>query len=316
MQNQPIVPPWFRVEFLFNIIVGVVGLASFALDVWVTNDPIRSITNLGATAVILAFFLLYAFWTARKERYADITAHIESVADRCRRSRNRVSATDDLLADDSKFRDDLEIILTGVSTIFSMVTGVRCRAALKAFRPLENGEFYCFTLARDHQSAASYLAGDRRRGVAKFDTLDKNPHLLSLFSEEIDGEDWDVFNDIPKMICERRYVSSSLLWEMKISHTARGTHEAHSLPYSSAVTALTRNRAGAAVAFIGVDTSARNVFRTRSDGALLAALGGYIGPLLEQAFDALPPDTAASAKPPQDPMGPSPTPPTPSPTAP
>jgi hypothetical protein len=286
-----VLPAWLSFETIFNIIVGITGLVAFAVELFNADDPWKSLTSLGSFFLLLVAFLAYAYFLSRKERYADITAHIEDVSDRCRKARKRLRTSEDVLEPDSKFRDDLEasleVILTDIATIFSMVSGVRCRVALKTFRPLANGEFYCVTLARDHISAPSFHNGDRSRAAAKFDTLDKNPHLLSLFSDKIDGEDWEVFNDIPKMIAEGRYASSSLLWEMKISHTTRGAHEPHKLPYRSAVTALIRNKEGVAVAFIGVDSSARNAFRQRSDGALLAALGGYIGPLLEEALAAL-----------------------------
>ncbi len=273
-----------RLETVFNVIIGVAGLVAFLIELYNAQEPCRSIASIFSFAALLAAFLGYVYITTRKERYADVTAYAEDIADRCRRARRRITSTDDLLIEDSKFRDDLEVILTDVATIFSMVSGSKCRVALKTFRPLENGEFYCVTLARDHVSAPSYRNGDRRRAAAKFDTLDKNPHLLSLFSDDVDGEDWEVFNNIPKLISEGRYASSTLLWDMKISHTARGGHDPHKLPYKSAMTSLIRNRAGAAVAFIGVDSEHRKSFRASSDGALLAALGGYIGPLLEDAY--------------------------------
>ena len=287
---------WTPIERVLNIVIGIVGLVTLLRELWKADSTPAAVVNLGIVVFLLTAFALYSFLLSRKERYADITAHIEDVSDRCRKARSRIRTSDDLLEEGSKFRDDLEVILTDIATIFSMLTGTKCRAALKTFRPLRvqnpgqtggKSEWYCVTLARDHASAAAFVFGDRRRAAEKFDTLDKNPHLLSLFSDHIDGEDWEIFNDIPKMICDLRYASSTLLWEMKQSHSHSGGHHEHSVRYKSAMTALIRNKTGEAVAFIGIDSSASRVFRVRSDGALLAALGGYIGPLLDDALRAL-----------------------------
>ena len=118
----------------------------------------------------------------------------------------------------------------------------------------------------------------------QFDTLDKNPHLLSLFSDDVDSEDWECFNDVPKLIREGRYASSSLLWKLRVSHSAGGGMDAHTLPYKGALVALFRNNIEAPVAFLGVDSMKPCVFRSHNDGPLLAAIGGYIGPLLNDAL--------------------------------
>lgn len=285
MQSS-ILPPWISVERVFNFIVGIVGLASFAVSINSENATLSSITNAVVILVLLGSFITYAFYVSRKERYADITRHVESVSDRCRIARGKLPGSPVTPEDErSRIQDDLEGVLNDIATIFAMLTGTPCRVALKIFRPLEQADkWYVLTWARDHQSALSHANGDRRRAEQKFDTLDKNPHLLALFSDDVDGDDWKCFNNVPKAICDGGYASSSLLWQMNISHQSSNDAGSHQLPYKSALVALVRSKAGVPIAFLGVDSAASGVFRTRSDGALLVALAGYVGALLEDAL--------------------------------
>lgn len=279
------VVPWLE---LLNAIAAALAIAAFLFSVWKSDE---TWVGLASPLIILGLLLLilgYAALSARKQRYAVINRHLHGISQRCRISRSRINAGEDVLAENSKFRDDLGVILTHVAEIYTILTRSQCRAAIKAFRPLDDlSDWYVFTLARDHASAASHRHGDRRRGDERFDTLDKNPHLLSLFSEDVDSEDWECFNDVPRLMNEGRYASSSLLWKLKVSHAAGGGMDAHRLPYKSAMVALVRNNYEEAVAFLGVDCERPKAFRSSYDGPLLAAIAGYIGPLLDDALTGL-----------------------------
>jgi hypothetical protein len=202
---------------------------------------------------------------------------------------------DQLLDKNSKFHDDLSVILSQVTDLFSIITHQPCRAAIKAFQPIKESRndgienFYVFTLARDESSEASHQHADRRRRDSKYDTLDKNPHLLSLFSDKVDSEDWECFNDVPKLICQGKYASSTLLWKMMVSHSTGSGMASHTLPYKAALVALVRRDNDSVIAFLGIDSPAPTPFRPNEDGPLLAAIAGYIGPLLTDAYSAFGP---------------------------
>lgn len=285
---------WFAGDRWFNLVAGVLGIAGWIAQGLLQDASYSALLNLFIIVALIAALFGLAYFRWQRERYAEITPYLEAIAETCRIARARISG-DDLQRDNSKFSDDLRHVMDDVANVFSILRGTRCRCALKTFHPIgdfrpEDGklspsEWCVITTARDSASSTANKNSDRARADVVFDTLDKNPHLLRLFSDEVDGEDWECFEDIPRMVSRGQYASSSQLWQMNRTHAVGARSPTQHLPYKSALIALVYHSADSVpLAFIGVDCLIRKGFVSRYDGPLLTAIAGLISPLLEEAW--------------------------------
>jgi hypothetical protein len=271
---------------LVNVIAAVSFVASVVLYLNGEGRDAPSVTISIIALVLFAGLLYWIYRTARRERYANVMRLLETIADQCRTSRQRLVDSKDPTAPNSQLKMDLSIILTDVAMLFSIVTGTQCRAAVKLLGDVDEDddgnldEPWVFTLARDRTSAGTYKLSDQQREFAKFDKISMNPHLADLFGWK-DGEDYQCYNDLRRMIRDGGYSSTTIVWALSEPESAASRPDRRPLPYASAMIALVQAQDDSHIGFLGVDSDKARAFRETWDGPLLVAVANMIGTLLQ-----------------------------------
>jgi hypothetical protein len=290
-----IVLVWRRASYWLGNLANAAALATVVATIvtFLSADHSAAAIAVSIIAVILLLAFLAMSWLwerhARLSRYSAVTFLIESVAERSRDAQHRLSDSVAPMQIKSAYNADLQTMLTDIAQIYSYVTDRKCRATLKLLRPLAKKEgepeddAFVYVQARDRHSSGSFENSDKERFRLQFDRLSMNPHLRDLFSASSDGEDWDCYNDIPKMVCRAAYTSSSIAWWIQNGTNSKAGQHASGLPYASALVALVRAPNGDNLGFIGVDSARRSAFVPKTDGPLLAALANFVGAVVDRA---------------------------------
>lgn len=171
-------------------------------------------------------------------------------------------------------RNSFADILDDIAQIFSMLTGTKCRACIKAIE-LIGDTAYTLTLARDKASRKALYERDIRRWETKNDPVEDN--VL-----DHEGPPYVLINNLPgkkgfKSTSFRVYgpnrdeAESDITWRSRRYERRRWP-----LPYRSTIVWAIRQPsaldlqfpAEGIVGFLGVDSEARNVFERRWDPQL------------------------------------------------
>ncbi|HEX4104988.1 MAG TPA: hypothetical protein VHX92_02030, partial [Rhizomicrobium sp.] len=235
--------------------------------------------------ILVGFFvlLLGVAWreynVARKERYANIFDRLEVISASLRDLNtylNSKEAREKIKVDADQFqktvRRELETILDNAASLFSMVTGTTCRAALKCTF-IDNDEVFVYAITRDTASNRYNVSTDKMRFEARADKVKDNEDFYSVFTE---GKRWYVERDLST---KRQYKNSSfdyygqppvqLHWFFRIFDPSHGW----TLPYKSTMVFPVQQQEsgtlsvgqGACVGFLAIDSAFRGVFKPRFD---------------------------------------------------
>lgn len=271
-------------------IANLVAAISFVVSVLVfMRDGKTDAPGIAISIIALVLFASLLFWvyrSARRERYANITRLLEAISEHCRTSRERLLNSQKPGGPNSQLKMDLSVILTDVATLFSIVTGTQCRAAVKVLGDVEEDdqgnteEPWVFTLARDRLSAGTYKMSDQVREREHFDRIAMNPHLVDLFGQS-DGEDYQCYNDLRRLVRDGSYSSTTIVWALTEPGSITNRPDRRPLPYAAAMIALVQAQDDSHIGFIGVDSDKPRAFRETWDGPLLVTLANMIGTLLQ-----------------------------------
>jgi hypothetical protein len=274
------------VTFVFGIIGTFIGIA---LPIF--NSPNQSTVAAYTICIMFALFVLWSvvreYRIARKEKYANISYKLQSVSEKVRElslklhlaSLPTAKGDEETLA---SVTEKLGLILDDVATIFSILTGTRCRATIKVIAT-DGTEFWCPVLARDSYSASQNANSDRERANRRIDVIQKNIDFRLLSDPKQDDQGYYFNNNL----AQGNYESTSIQYHYdqvgRSSHLWRpGTAESWPLSYRSAVVWPIRQTATPfftkvrCLGFLAVDSESRNVFEERWDSSLGASMANML----------------------------------------
>jgi hypothetical protein len=236
---------------------------------------------IGIELILLILILaVHEIWSSRKQKYANITKHLHHCL---HISRDIVSYLHEIdtsrMDENDKKRVFKEVIkelvsmLDSLSTIYSLLTGTRCRASIKSI--YSDGDcLYVRSLARDKMSYTEHYNSDKKRYEDKKDNIKDNEDFDILFSNEIPGKNYFFCNNLPE---RRNYKSSSYSIfgkpENEIDLREKIFCHGWTLPYRSTIVWPIQQKENGelhfqeqrCIGFLAVDSESRRVFRERWD---------------------------------------------------
>lgn len=250
--------------------------------------------------LLLIFLVVREVMFARKEKYANITGKlhfcfhlirdIESFLNELdpstfrERERERVFTTT---------TNGLITVLDCVATMYSMLTGTRCRATIKTIYEKE-GKLYVRTLARDTDSYEHNSEKDKERSEKNQDAIEENEDFELLYSENQPGQNYFFCNNL---IQRRNYKTSSfkIYGEPKkeMNFYERIFCKSWTLPYRSAIVWPIQQRKNrhfdfdeiGCIGFLAVDSESRGVFKKSWDTWLGAGVADALFHPLNTMFN-------------------------------
>jgi hypothetical protein len=234
--------------------------------------------------VLLISHLIEQYQSHRLERYADITPSLHRVSHELRDLQsflNFVSENERTTTDpgqfDMIFRKHIEAILDAVVTVFGIVTGTRCRAAVKLVHVLDQDRAYAYTFARDGLSKSA--SSDKKRHESRQDSIDENEDFWLIFRKQ---NPYFFSNDLTRRV---HYTNTSFKVYGKPPEKkwwqSRFPAYSWTLPYRATIVwpiqqlesdSLKFETLGC-IGFLAVDCPLPNRFREQSDVPLGAAIG-------------------------------------------
>jgi hypothetical protein len=179
---------------LMGYVVRYVG----APDTW-TQVIDRIVVSVGF--FVLLFGLLFREITRiRKEKYANIQHDLHDIQHIARDQHTLFDLMQDRTEENLKLQShlvqrNLQDCLNSFASALSIVTGTKCRAAIKMIEPGANPEKpVVFTYMRDIDSERHTKSDDQNRKADGSDLLEDNSDFVSVFSEE--GPRWFFCNDL------------------------------------------------------------------------------------------------------------------------
>lgn len=267
----------------FHLLAAMATVSSAVLVVWGGEKTDKELLLLWAFGiyylVLLSFLGYYILTFSRKARYAQTIVfldHIVSVA------RDALTYSETASANKDRLRVYCEDLLTSLATALSMVTGVRCRTAIKLIRsPLGEGASYVTTLARDGVSPKGVRPKDEDE--AKRHTIDENTDFDFLIKT---GENRFFCNNLEDY---PNYRNSSI--ENRVNSK-------WPLPYVATIVWPIRCRVeqnscdrqvfvDELVGFLCVDSASRKVFDDRFDTPLGSTVAHTLYPVLKKLLNIL-----------------------------
>ncbi len=231
---------------------------------------------------ILLLFLLVIreVISTRKEKYANITEKHHFCFHTTRNIETFLNEIDSAsLTDDDKKRiftttvNEYIKILDNMATIFSMLTGTRCRAAIKTIYE-RNSKLFVRTLARDNVSYEYNYNYDKERYDDDKDAIEENEDFELLYDEQQPGQSYFFCNNLIRRL---RYKSSSFKLYGAPSEEIGWLDclycKGWTLPYRSTIVwpiqqrkdiHFTFNEIGC-IGFLAVDSESREVFNKNWD---------------------------------------------------
>ncbi|HEY4940569.1 MAG TPA: hypothetical protein VII56_04020 [Rhizomicrobium sp.] len=288
----------FRLAINYGVaVLGVVAtyFSSFSIfpELWKQDTGLLARISLIYFFVFLVVMFLIWAWriyeTIKKEKYANVTDEIHQINHHVRNFISRysdASSADNRSADEYELliramRNDFTLILDRICILFSVITGTRCRAALKSFYSVQD-VLYTYTLCRDQKSKDNHLALDLKRREINHDALLNNSEFSRMSDER--ATSWYFFsNNLTK---DKNFHSTSLsAYDRKQGlNTYTPSRFAQlfeaprwSLPYKSTVTCAIRHPATddtkyknpQLLGFLAIDSESRGVFNAEWDVNLL-----------------------------------------------
>ncbi len=191
-----------RVGLILVQIVGFAGYYFSASDVVARlfqhgADESHPISNIIAVSTLCVFSLLLliiavysSITSARRSRYANVTDSTHAVAHEVRdlswHLRGLVYENVDKAAMRAGYNlahARMQIILSDIAKVFSIVTATNCRVSIKTYYKDSNNELYIRTLVRDAQSQTIYGALDARDSANMVNKAELYPHLKRIMTE-------------------------------------------------------------------------------------------------------------------------------------
>ena len=155
----------------------------------ISNNPAEIIYASVTSFLLVACIFYIGFYVSRKERYANISPyrhyciHILRDLTTFLEYYVKVKLTDNdvkmIQATTSRF---LKQCLDNMAVMFSMLTGTKCRAAIKAVKRV-NDKLYVFTLSRDSLSMQLNAKDDKKRLEKLADPIEKNEDFQILHED-------------------------------------------------------------------------------------------------------------------------------------
>ncbi|PWW82489.1 hypothetical protein CR164_05735 [Prosthecochloris marina] len=230
--------------------------------------------------LLLVFIIVREVIFARKEKYANITGKLHFCFHLIRDIESFLNELDpSALSEKDGERvftgatNGLITVLDCVATIFSMLTGTRCRATIKAIYEKDK-KLYVRTLARDTDSYEHNSEKDKERSDKNQDAIEENEDFELLYSEKQPGQNYFFCNDLMQ---RRNYKTSSfkVYGEPKeeMGFYERITGKGWTLPYRSAIVWPIQQRKNrhfdfdevGCIGFLAVDSESRGVFKKSWD---------------------------------------------------
>lgn len=151
---------------------------------------------------ILLFGLLWREMTRiRKEKYANIQEDLHGIQHIIRDQLAILDLMDGRSRDDVMLHahiveGNLQECLNRFASIFALLTGTKCRAAIKMIEPGATPDKpVVYTFMRDDDSERFSITDDQNRREAGVDLLEENTDFSSVFGEK--GQRWYFCNDLP-----------------------------------------------------------------------------------------------------------------------
>jgi len=242
--------------------------------------------------ILLLFFLIAReIMSSRKDKYANITEKHHFCF---HTTRDILSFLNELDAEqltkqqkEHAFRvatNGFIKVLDSVATIYSMLTGTRCRATIKTIYE-KNGKLFVRTLARDSDSYEHNYDNDKKRFDDNQDAIEENEDFELLYGDVKPGQSCFFSNNL---IERRNYKTSSFKVygdpNKEMGWYDRAFCKGWTLPYRGAIVwpiQQKENRyftfaAIGCIGFLAVDSGSRGVFKRNWDSWLGAGIADAI----------------------------------------
>ena len=179
---------WRSVQFGIQAMTGIVTFAFGIIGTSVTilvpffSPNVQTSISSAAISIMFACFVIWSIFreyrVARKEKYANVSQALGMISVQTKELSLRLM--DSLSQHDGQSTEalsrsvrELSLILDDVVTVFSMLTGTRCRATLKVVNRDET-RVWAHSLARDRMSAEHCAFSDKDRNDRQFDIIQNN----------------------------------------------------------------------------------------------------------------------------------------------
>jgi hypothetical protein len=278
-----------KIDFVgaIHLLAAIVTIVGGALVLFANTSTIKETVFLIAFTVyfliILLFLIYFAITHSRKARYSEASNSLHNAVHAAREAfkylDSCINASRTEQYDESRFRSLLERFLTSVSTAFSIISGTKCRSALKVLGQSDTDELFVISFARDAESSEQQRTHDAREG---------RRHLVA------NNTDFDLIahheyrcffhNNLPKY---ENYMNTSL----GDSRYQLGVGDAWRLPYKSTIVWPIRFKMERSTlegvdqieeefyGFLTVDSGVRGAFRSDHDVPFGAALADALFPV-------------------------------------
>jgi hypothetical protein len=271
------------------------------------------VINTSVIAGLLVFFVFYSIlreaMTSRKEKYANINAHrhhcIHTIRDLT--TYLEIVQKSPLTADkikemQAKTATLLTKCLDEFAILFSMITGTKCRATIKAIYQKE-GKLFVYALVRDDKSKQINWKRDQKRLENDMDPIEENEDFELLYGDYGPDHQYFICNDLT---VRRNYKTSSFkVYEnnppeditvlSRLFDIFRGKDD-WPLPYRSTIVWPIQQCPSPeiyvdkphCIGFLAIDSESRGVFKRRWDWEIGAEISDGLFHALKRILQACP----------------------------
>lgn len=243
-----------------------------------TFEFILTLTVSFTLILILIIFVTRQLISTRKEKYANITEKHHSCFHIARDIQSFLNEFNlQTLNDKDKehvfFVTTIGLIkiLDNVATMYSMLTGTRCRAAIKTIYQKED-KLFVRTLARDTASYEKNFEKDKQRFKENIDSIEENEDFQLLYEENIPGQNYFFCNNLIK---RKNYKTSSFKLYGNPNQTwyEKSFCKGWTLPYRSTIVWPIQQKKNTyfhfkeigCIGFLSIDSESRGVFKKNWD---------------------------------------------------
>ncbi len=253
-------------------------------------ELILTSTISGTFLLLMIFIVVREVMSGRKEKYANITEQIHYCSHISRDMPSYLNEIDPSALDEKSKKHVFSVttnsivkILDRIATIYSMITGTRCRACIKTIYRKDN-KLYVRTLARDIMSYESNSNTDKERYNNNKGAIEENEDFDMLYDDNTPGESYFICNNLIK---RRNYTTSSFKVygepDKELSWYDVMVCKSWPLPYRSSIVWPIQQKENrflrfdeiGCIGFLAVDSESRGVFHKKWDpwlGAVLQTL--------------------------------------------
>lgn len=268
-------------------LAGLITLLLITVKFFHLADNSAEIIYASTTSFLLIVSIIYlGFYISRKEKYANIGPYRHYCIHVLRDLMTFLESYDgeELTQDNKKAIQSitsnlLKQCMDYLAAIFTLLTGTKCRATIKAIKRVDN-KLYVFTLSRDSLSMQLNAQNDKKQLEELTDPIEKNEDFELLYEDY--GPDNRCFfcNNLP---LRTNYKSSSFdflgkkppkeLSYLKVFMSFLTKRDDWPLPYKATIVWPIQQSANPEIAFkephcigfLAVDSESRNVFKRKWD---------------------------------------------------